>query len=141
MTCRSEPENRYRYNVDITSVPGQEKNQAMIYDAGTPEDYLAALDEDWRKEKLLDIRAHFLSIPGVTEGMEYKMLQYKRGDDPVAIMNAQKGYVSVYMDDLNALDPDGTLLAGMNCGKSCLRLRKTDGIDVVKALAARRLGL
>ncbi len=113
----------------------------MIYDAETPKDYLAALDEDWRKEKLLEIRAHLLSIPGVTEGMEYKMLQYKRGDDPVAIMNAQKGYVSVYMDDLNALDPDGTLLAGKNYGKSCLRLRKTDDIDVVKALAARRLGL
>ncbi len=111
----------------------------MIYDADSPEGYLAALENDWRKEKLLAIREHFLSIDGVTEGMQYKMLSYKRDSDPVAIMNAQKGYVSIYMDDLSVLDPDGSLLKGYNCGKSCLRLRKTDGIEIVQELVARRL--
>ncbi len=113
----------------------------MIHDAKTPKEYLAVLDEDWRKEKLLAIRDYFLSLDGVEEGMQYKMLSYRRGDDPVAIMNAQKGYVSVYMDDLSVLDPDGSLLSGYNCGKSCLRLRKSDRIDVVKALVERRLGV
>ncbi|MEO0918322.1 MAG: DUF1801 domain-containing protein [Pseudomonadota bacterium] len=112
----------------------------MIHEAKTPEAYLDVLDDDWRKERVMALRAYFLSLDGVSEGMQYKMLAYKRGDDPVAIMNAQKGYVSVYMDDLSILDPDGSLLAGYNCGKSCIRLRKTDGIDVVKTLVGRRLG-
>ena len=112
----------------------------MIYEANTPEEYLSALSEDWRKEKVLALRDYFLSIDGVTEGMQYKMLSYRRGDDPVAIMNAQKGYVSVYMDDLGGLDPDGALLKGCNHGKSCLRLRKSDDLDVVKTLVKRRLG-
>ncbi len=111
----------------------------MIYDADSPKAYIAALEEDWRKEKLLKIRDHFLSIDDVTEDMQYKMLSYRRGDDPVAIMNAQKGYVSVYMDDLSVLDPDGSLLKGYNFGKSCLRLRKADKIEVVKSLVSRRL--
>ena len=112
----------------------------VTYDADSPQAYLAALDDDWRKEKLLAIREFLLSLDQVTEGMEYKMLRYRRGDDPVALMNAQKGYVSLYMDDLSVLDPDGTLLKGYNCGKSCLRLRKTDGIEVVKTLVRRRIG-
>ncbi len=112
----------------------------MIYEAKTPEEYLAVLSDDWRKEKLLAIRDYFLSIDGVTEGMQYKMLAYRRGDDPVAIMNAQKGYVSVHMDELGALDPDGALLKGYNHGKSCVRLRKSDDLDIVKALVERRLG-
>ena len=111
----------------------------MIYDADTPEGYLSALDQDWRKEKLLTIRDYLLSLRGVEEGMQYKMLSYRRGENPVAIMNAQKGYVSVYMDDLSVLDPDGTLLKGYNHGKSCLRLRKTDEIEIVKTLVKRRL--
>ncbi len=111
----------------------------MIHEAATPEEYFSVLDEDWRKEKLLAIREFLLSLNGVSEWMEYRMLSYKRGDDPVAMMNAQKGYVSVYMSDLSKLDPAGTLLKGLNCGKSCLRLRRSDGIEVVKALVMRRL--
>ena len=113
----------------------------MIYDADTPAGYLAALEDDWRKDKLLAIRDCFLSIDGVAEGMEHRMLRYKRRDDPVALLNAQKGYVSIYMTDLDALDTDGSLLAGYNRGKACLRLRKSDGIDVVRELVARRLGV
>ncbi len=111
----------------------------MIHDADTPAVYIAALDDDWRKEKLLAVRGYLLSLDGVSEEIEHRMLRYRRGDDPVALMNAQKGYVSVYMSDLSKLDPDGSLRKGMNCGKSCLRLRKSDGIEGVQALVARRL--
>ena len=113
----------------------------MIYDAETPEDYIAVLDDNWRKEKLLQIREYLLSLSGVKEGMQYKMLQYTQNEKLIAIMNAQRGYVSVYMDDLSVLDPDGSLLAGHNFGKSCLRLRKTEAIDVVKELVTRRIAL
>ena len=112
----------------------------MIHDADSPEAYLKVLEDDWRREKLLAIRALlFDQVKDLKEGMQYKMLSYTSEGRPVAIMNAQKGYVSVYMDDLAALDPDGSLLAGKNCGKSCLRLRKTDDIDVVGKLVERRL--
>ena len=137
--CRSEAETRRRYHVGACVGIASVREKRMIYEAKTPEEYLSVLSDDWRKEKVLAIRDYLLSIDGVSEGMQYKMLSYRRGDDPVAIMNAQKGYVSVYMDDLSALDPDGTLLKGYNHGKSCVRLRKSNGIDVVKALVERRL--
>lgn len=113
----------------------------MIYEAGSPEEYLSKLDNDWRKEKVVAIRDYILGLKGMREGMQYKMLSYTHGGNPVAVMNAQKKYVSVYMDDLSVLDRDGTLLAGKNTGKSCLRLRKSDSIEVVKILIARRMKL
>ncbi len=119
----------------------------VIYAADTPAKYLAALEDDWRKDKLLAIRdVIFQTAPDWTEGMKYKMLGYFDGlgsgdDDAALVMNAQKGYVALYAGNLAELDPEGDLLAGLDCGKSCIRLKKrfdpTDGrlsqiLDAVK---------
>lgn len=114
---------------------------AMIHDAANPAEYLDALEADWRKERLLVIRDIFLAVPGVAEGMKYKMLGYDVGDKGLGVLNAQKGYVSVYMDPLTALDPDGTLLAGMDYGRSCLRVKKRTDMDKVAALVRNRISL
>ena len=62
----------------------------MQYDAETPEQYLGMLDDDWRREKLLAIRHKMLAVPGVTEGIGYKMLAYHRGDTVFAHLNASE---------------------------------------------------
>lgn len=111
----------------------------MIHEAATPEEYLSVLDDDWRKERLLAIRDVFLDVPGAGEGMKYKMLHYSVGGSSLGILNAQKGYVAVYMDDLAVLDPDGTLRDGLDCGKSCVRVKKRTDMAKVDALIARRI--
>lgn len=98
----------------------------MQYDVETPEAYLEALEDDWRKETLEELRSLILSAdPDLVEGIQYKMLAY--GDDRgwVLALNAQKHYVSLYVGDANKIDPDGSLLQGLNVGKGCIRFTKS----------------
>ncbi|MDJ1016575.1 MAG: DUF1801 domain-containing protein [Paracoccaceae bacterium] len=111
----------------------------MQYDAETPDAYLALLEDDWRKDRLLAIRDIFLrEVEGLSEGIGYGMLRYERNGDVFGHLNAQKAYVGVYLGDLERIDPGGAIRAGMNCGKSCLRVRKRDGLGVVRRLVARK---
>lgn len=97
----------------------------MQYDAHTPAEYLACLEDDWRRATILHLREVIAGIaPDWVEGIGHGMLQYSSADGPVLHLNAQKKYVGLYVGDVAALDPDGTLLAGIDCGKSCIRLKK-----------------
>lgn len=66
------------------------------------------------------------------------MLQYRRDGEVFAHLNAQKGYVGVYLGDLEKLDPGSAIRGGMRCGKTCLRVRKRDGEHVVRTLLHRK---
>lgn len=47
------------------------------YDVSTPTEYFEALEEDWRKEKVLEIREMILEYaPDIDESIRYKMLNY-----------------------------------------------------------------
>lgn len=67
----------------------------MLYDAKTPVEYLELLEEDWRKDKLLELREILLSEPGIMEGIKYKMLSYADEKGIMFQLNAQKNYVEV----------------------------------------------
>jgi len=98
----------------------------MHYDVETPSHYFEALEDDWRKEKLLEIRDTILSkAPELEESIEYKMLRY--GDDKTSVfhLNAQKNYVSLYVGNINKIDDSGELLKGLNVGKGCIRFKKS----------------
>lgn len=98
----------------------------MQYDVQTPDDYLQALEDDWRREKLEELRAIITSCgPDLVEGITYKMLSYGDGQSDVFALNAQKNYVSLYVGDASKVDPDGTLLRGINVGKGCIRFTKS----------------
>ncbi|HAS41726.1 MAG TPA: DUF1801 domain-containing protein [Microscillaceae bacterium] len=100
----------------------------MQYDVQTPEEYLDVLEQDWRKEKLEAIRALIRTqAPDLTEGIQYKMLSY--GQEPVFCLNAQKNYVSLYIGDIQKVDPEGKLLKGVNIGKGCIRFKKTTSVE------------
>ena len=96
------------------------------YDVSTPAEYLAALEDDWRKEKLLQLRAMIqTAAPEVEEGLAYKMLSYGVGDDQFMALNAQKHYVSLYVGDIEKIENSEELLKEFNLGKGCVRVRKT----------------
>ncbi|MEM8937535.1 MAG: DUF1801 domain-containing protein [Pseudomonadota bacterium] len=102
----------------------------MQYDAKTPTDYLDALSDDWRKSHLLKIRdLLFHAAPDLIERIHYKMLAY--GDDAEELfhLNAQRGYVSLYAGNIDAVDPDRVLLSAFSTGKGCIRFRKSSNLD------------
>lgn len=102
----------------------------MQYDVATPAEYMQALEDDWRREKLEQIRSIILSYaPELVEGIDYKMLSYRDDNDIVLALNAQKHYVSLYVGNIEKVDPDGTLLSGLNVGKGCVRLTKTKPVS------------
>lgn len=102
----------------------------MQYDVETPAQYLQSLDDDWRRDKLDQIRSIIRSHgPELVEGIDYKMLSYRDDDDIVFGLNAQKHYVSFYVGDIQKIDPDGTLLNGLNVGKGCVRFTKTKPVS------------
>ncbi|WP_299482681.1 iron chaperone [uncultured Roseibium sp.] len=98
----------------------------MQYEASDPQDYLRQLDDDWRRQGLLELRELILaSDPEIRECIHYKMLGYTLGDDFVCHLNAQKHYVSLYVGDAAKIDPDGALLNGLSVGKGCIRFSKS----------------
>jgi uncharacterized protein YdhG (YjbR/CyaY superfamily) len=101
----------------------------MQYEAKTPSEYMEMLEDDWRREKLEQLRSIIKAkAPEFEEGINYKMLSY--GDDKGVVfhLNAQKNYVSLYVGDAKKVDPDGSLLAGIDVGKGCIRFKKSVSI-------------
>ena len=120
----------------------------MQYDAKTPAEYISLLEDDWRKETLLAIRGLLKSrAPEVVEGIKYKLLSYNDEGGDVFCLNAQKNYVSFYVGNAKSIDPDGTLLKGLDVGKGCIRFKKSVSLAntrfdefLERALAMRKRG-
>lgn len=102
----------------------------MQYEAKTPSEYISSLDNDWRLDKLQQLRGLIRSIaPDLKEGIRYKMLSYEDQRGTVLQLNAQKNYVSLYVGDSSKVDKDGTLLKGIDVGKGCVRFKKSLQIE------------
>ena len=115
----------------ITRSPQREMIH-MQYDVKTPTEYMNALADDWRREKLQALRNLIKkNAPDLTEGINYKMLSYSTNSGPVFHLNAQKNYVSLYVGNIEKVDPDKKLLTGVDIGKGCIRFKKTTNIDTM----------
>lgn len=98
----------------------------MQYEVQTPADYLTTLEKDWRFDTLQALRTLInAKAPSLEEGINYKMLSYGDEQGVVFHLNAQKNYVSLYVGDIDKIDPAGELLAGLSCGKGCIRFKKS----------------
>ena len=105
----------------------------MQYNASTPAEYLDILEEDWRKAKLLQIRAIILDKAyDFKERINYKMLCYSDKSGDLFHLNAQKHYVSLYVGDTEKIDPSGHLLKGLNLGKGCIRFKKSVKVETTR---------
>ena len=120
----------------------------MQYDAKTPTEYLRMLDLDWRKEKLLELRSLIKKHgPELKEAIKYGMLAYEFPEGGGFALNAQKNSVNFYVGTAKKIDPHGTLLAGLDVGKGCIRFKKSKAIAdthieefIKKAMAMLRNG-
>jgi len=102
----------------------------MQYDAKDYKEYLELLEDDWRKEKLLEIRQMIVAYaPELEEVIRYKMLNYGKVDSYVFALNVQKHYVSLYVGTIEKVENAESLLAGYNYGKGCIRVKKSIAIE------------
>lgn len=101
----------------------------MQYDVKTPTEYLNHLEKDWRLEAVQQLRKIIQAkAPNLVEGIHYKMLSYSDSGGVLFQLNAQANYVSFYVGDIKKVDPEGSLLKGLNQGKGCVRFKKTNNI-------------
>ncbi len=101
----------------------------MLSDAKTPSEYMAQLEDDWRRDKLQSIRAIIQKqAPQLSESINYKMLGYALDENYVFHLNAQTAYVSLYVGNASKIDPSGELLQGLSVGKGCVRFSKSTDI-------------
>lgn len=102
----------------------------MQYEVETPHQYLEALEEDWRKAKLLRVRELILqSEASISEVIKYKMLGYTFQVQLIFSLNAQKNYVSLYVGDIKKVKQSDQLLEGFNIGKGCIRIKKSNEVS------------
>ncbi|MEL7001127.1 MAG: DUF1801 domain-containing protein [Bacteroidota bacterium] len=101
----------------------------MQYDVKTPLEYINGLEPDWRRNTLLEIRKIIADkAPKLVEGIDYKMLGYKDEKGLAFCLNAQKNHVGLYFGDIKKVDPDNNLLQGLDCGKGCIRFKKSNKV-------------
>ena len=72
-------------------------------------------------------------VNGVGVAIAYGMLGFERDGSVFCHLNAQKAFVGLYLGDVARLDPDGGLTSGLNVGKGCIRVRKSDDLDALRA--------
>ena len=102
----------------------------MQYDVNTPLEYLTALQKDWRKTMLLEIRDLILNANNkIEEVIEYNMLSYNIDNKNAFHLNAQKNYVGLYVGDISKIDPTKKITSEYDCGKGCIRIKKTQNIS------------
>jgi uncharacterized protein YdhG (YjbR/CyaY superfamily) len=99
--------------------------------APTVDAWLAEVDPA-RRPVLEQVRASALrNLPGLTETMRYGMPTYARDakTDPAFAFNSQKQYISLYVSPrVHALHAEA--MKGLDAGKSCIRFRKPEKIDM-----------
>ncbi len=102
----------------------------MQYEAKTPEEFLELIEDDWRKQKLLEIRQIILEYdPKLEEGIEYKMLCYGKNTKKLFHLNAQKSHVGLYVGNLDKIENYKVLLKDFDYGKGCIRVKKSNKLN------------
>jgi uncharacterized protein YdhG (YjbR/CyaY superfamily) len=97
----------------------------MQYEAETPTEYVEKLENDWRKEKLQQVREIIKTQgPNLNESIEYKMLSFGNNEKNVFHLNAQRAYVSLYVGNINKVKDAQELLKDFDKGKGCIRIKK-----------------
>ena len=103
----------------------------MQYEAKTPGEYLEKLENDWRKDKLQQVREMIRSQgPQLKEGIEYKMLSYGMNGKNIFHLNAQAAYISLYVGNIDKVENAKELLRGFDRGKGCIRIKQKANLSV-----------
>ena len=101
----------------------------MRRDASSPTAYRADVSGEL-SDILESIRSLIFEVVlQVKEEIKYGMLHYSLNDMELASLAAQKHYVSLYLDP-PVVDQYRPQLKKLDTGKSCLRYRRTDQLDL-----------
>lgn len=95
--------------------------------AATVDQWMAEVEPD-RRAALERFRSLCREVlVGREEKMAYGMPAYTKGELMTAF-NSQKGYIAFYAGR-TAMENHREALAGIDCGKGCIRYKKIGGID------------
>jgi uncharacterized protein YdhG (YjbR/CyaY superfamily) len=104
--------------------------------AATVDEYISELEGE-RRDAVISLRLVLKgSVPGLEESMTHGMPYYTKGEDYYAIAS-QKHYISLYVSDMEMLTRYSDQLGKVNLGKSCIRFRRLENIDL--AMVGRML--
>jgi uncharacterized protein YdhG (YjbR/CyaY superfamily) len=114
----------------------------MKIEAKTVEDYWRQVPDDWRRERMEALRAMIFEVaPDAEETIGWGMLRYGFGGDRIIChMNAQVRYVGLYIGRLERLDADGAVRAAFDCGKTCVRVKRSSDISLVRGILETEAG-
>ena len=97
--------------------------------AATVDEYIEELEGE-RKEAVIRLRQVLKgSVPDLEESMSHGMPYYTKGEDFYAIAS-QKHYVSLYVHRYELVERYADQLGKVNLGKSCIRFRRLENIDL-----------
>ncbi|MHA2314012.1 MAG: DUF1801 domain-containing protein [Candidatus Hermodarchaeia archaeon] len=100
----------------------------MRRDASSPSAYRADVSGEL-SEILESNRSLIFEVTSqVKEGIKYGMLHYSLNEVDLALLAAQKHYVSLYLDP-QVVDQYRPALKKLDIGKSCLRYRRMSQLD------------
>jgi uncharacterized protein YdhG (YjbR/CyaY superfamily) len=111
----------------------------MISKAKTVEEFLNTVTDEERAV-FAELREQFKADKRVIKSIEYRMPTYKIGKSMVGAFNKQKNYLCLYLNPVT-VDPFRKALRKLDCGKSCIRLKKPDNLpldvaaQIIKAAA------
>ena len=115
----------------------------MTSKASTIAEFLASLPAERSAVLGPLVEAIGKAAPKAVGSMEYRMPTWKLGDEVLCALNAQKNYYALYIDP-SVHEACADLLAGIDCGKSCIRFKRADQlpastvVKLVKAALANR---
>ncbi len=97
--------------------------------------YLKEADATRRPALVAMRKAVREALPDCDEVIDYGMPVYKKDGEMVTAFANQKGYIAFYAGR-TAIEKHAKDLAGINCGKGCIRYTKPEKIDfaVVRSL-------
>ncbi len=93
-----------------------------------------------RREVLTAIRELCLTqLPQFREEIRFSMPTYVLGDQPEVAWASQKNYIALYLMRTELVTEFKPQLSGLNIGKSCIRYRKPEQVDlgIVRELLTR----
>jgi uncharacterized protein YdhG (YjbR/CyaY superfamily) len=97
--------------------------------AATVSEYIDELEGE-RREAVIRLRQVLKgAIPDLEETMSHGMPYYTKGDAYYAIAS-QRHYLSLYVSDMELLASYRDRLGKVNLGKSCVRFRRLENIDL-----------
>jgi uncharacterized protein YdhG (YjbR/CyaY superfamily) len=107
-------------------------------DAATVDEYIAGAPEERRDALRLLHRLCREELTGFEEAMRYGMPGYLRGGQVEVSFASQKQYLALYILRGTVMKAQAERLAGLSCGKSCIRFRRAEQVDpdTVRSLLA-----